>query len=77
MLAPIMPHIAEELWQMLGKQTLAAKEQWPVANESMINSGEELTESIITKTAEDINQGAELTSKIDKDKKNNVKVKSI
>ena len=29
MLAPIMPHISEEFWSMLGKSTLVAKESWP------------------------------------------------
>ena len=29
MLSPMAPHIAEELWQMLGHQTSLAREKWP------------------------------------------------
>ena len=33
---PIMPHLAEELWQALGHQTLLANEPWPQADESLL-----------------------------------------
>jgi leucyl-tRNA synthetase len=29
---PMMPHVAEELWQMLGHETLLAETSWPVAD---------------------------------------------
>ncbi|HIH50140.1 MAG: leucine--tRNA ligase [Candidatus Micrarchaeaceae archaeon] len=64
MLAPIMPHVAEEFWSMLGKSTLIAKERWPIANDSMVNEPEEMVEEIIDRTIDDIKQSIELTAKI-------------
>jgi leucyl-tRNA synthetase len=68
MIAPVMPHIAEEFWHLLGRTTLAATERWPAVNEAMINKEEELAETIIDGTIADISQGLELTSKIDQNK---------
>lgn len=36
LMAPLMPHIAEELWHALGHQTLVATETWPVCNEAFL-----------------------------------------
>ncbi|CAM9753145.1 unnamed protein product, partial [Discosporangium mesarthrocarpum] len=36
LIGPMMPHLAEELWQMLGHKTLVADSPWPVANESLL-----------------------------------------
>lgn len=36
LIAPVMPHLAEELWNMLGHDTMIVDEAWPVANPSMI-----------------------------------------
>jgi leucyl-tRNA synthetase len=33
---PMMPHLAEELWQMLGHTTLLAETRWPVADDALI-----------------------------------------
>ena len=42
LLAPIVPHIAEELWQMLGHKTAVCDASWPKFNEA-IASEEEIT----------------------------------
>jgi leucyl-tRNA synthetase len=34
--APMMPHLAEECWQVLGHGTLVARSPWPVADRSLI-----------------------------------------
>jgi len=36
MLAPLAPHIAEELWARLGHDRSLAHERWPVANEALL-----------------------------------------
>jgi leucyl-tRNA synthetase len=36
--APMMPHLAEECWEVLGHQTLLAQSPWPVADRSLIVS---------------------------------------
>jgi leucyl-tRNA synthetase len=64
MLSPIMPHVAEEFWHELGRNTFVVKEQWPAFDESMINPEEEAIEDLIDSTMSDVRQGIELTSKI-------------
>ncbi|MEZ5843362.1 MAG: leucine--tRNA ligase [Hyphomicrobiaceae bacterium] len=36
MLAPMMPHIAEECWARLGYNTLIAEQPWPVADQGLV-----------------------------------------
>ena len=36
MLAPIAPHIAEELWQLLGHNSTLSYEQWPTYDEAKL-----------------------------------------
>jgi leucyl-tRNA synthetase len=36
LIAPLTPHIAEELWETLGHQTMLADSAWPTAKESLI-----------------------------------------
>ncbi|MDE1810511.1 MAG: leucine--tRNA ligase [Candidatus Micrarchaeota archaeon] len=68
MMAPIMPHVAEEFWHMLGKESLVVGERWPEANESMVSAEEETIEDMISTTVNDIVQGVSLSSKIDANK---------
>jgi leucyl-tRNA synthetase len=68
MLAPVMPHFAEELWHSMGKTTLAAQERWPKADEGMINEAVEYTEELIGGVISDISSVIELTSKMDANK---------
>lgn len=36
LMAPMMPHLAEELWQRLGHESLVAEEAWPEAEEALL-----------------------------------------
>ncbi|MFT5488279.1 MAG: leucyl-tRNA synthetase [Alphaproteobacteria bacterium] len=36
LIGPMMPHLSEELWRMLGHDVLVANSPWPVANESLL-----------------------------------------
>lgn len=64
MIAPSMPHIAEEFWHALGRDTFVSTERWPEHNESMINQQAEKAEQIIMDTCADLSNAIELTSKI-------------
>ena len=68
MMAPIMPHVAEEFWHMLGKQNLVVVEKWPQFNEQMVSKEEEAVEEMIANTVNDVIQGISLSSKIDANK---------
>lgn len=41
LLSPFAPHIAEELWQKLGKDTTLAYEPWPVADKDILAAAKE------------------------------------
>lgn len=36
LIAPMMPHLAEELWKLLGHETLIIQTPWPVADENLM-----------------------------------------
>ena len=36
LIGPMMPHIAEELWQQLGHDVMLTDTPWPVADESLL-----------------------------------------
>lgn len=71
MLSPVMPHVAEEFWHLLGKTTFVVKERWPDSDESMVNETEEHVAEIVDATVQDIRGAIEMTSKIgpNKDRK--------
>ncbi len=54
MMAPFTPHIAEELWQALGKKGFVSTAGWPEADETKINAKAEQAEEQIAKTSNDI-----------------------
>ena len=77
MLGPVMPHFAEELWHMLGKSTLVAKERWPAHDASMINPEAESIERMIANTIDDIASVVELTAKMPANKGKKVSAVNI
>jgi len=55
LIAPVCPHIAEELWHKLGKKTFVSLEKWPVADESKINPELEKQDQQTEQLVSDIN----------------------
>ncbi len=73
MLSPIMPHVGEELWHLLGNKTLVATEKWPEADEGMVNKELEECFGIFDATEQDINKAIELTQKMEANRGRKVK----
>ena len=73
MLYPVMPHIAEELWHTLGKNTFVAREEWPVPDKSMINTELEKAYDAIESMLQDISNAVSLMSNMPANKGKSVK----
>lgn len=54
LLAPFVPHVAEELWEQLGKKPFACTQDWPTADKSKINPALEYEDDLVQGTAEDV-----------------------
>jgi len=63
MLQPIAPHFAEELWHMLGNDSLVVTESWPEPNMEMVNPKIELGEETLLSAVEDVKNAASILSK--------------
>jgi leucyl-tRNA synthetase len=60
LLAPFCPHIAEEIWEMIGNKKLISLSQWPKADESKINEKFEQQDRQIEQICGDINNVAKI-----------------
>ena len=54
LIAPIMPHVAEELWEVLGNGPFISAQTWPKADKSKIDKDTLRMEESYKKTLEDI-----------------------
>ena len=54
MISPVMPHLAEELWNRLGRANLVVQEGWPKVREDAIHDELEIAEKQVEKTVSDI-----------------------
>ncbi|MGQ9582007.1 MAG: leucine--tRNA ligase [Thermoplasmatota archaeon] len=54
LLAPIIPHICEELWEMLGARGFIADAPFPTPDESLRDEGVEFREDVLKGVAEDV-----------------------
>jgi leucyl-tRNA synthetase len=61
LMAPITPHICEELWEALGNKPFASTAQWPQADEKEIDAKVEAGEDIVIGLADDIRHVLEFT----------------
>lgn len=68
MMTPFTPHIAEECWEILEKNTLVSAESWPESDESKIDLEAELSEELLQNILGDIREVQKL-AKIDAPKK--------
>jgi leucyl-tRNA synthetase len=54
LLAPLAPHICEEIWHMLGYKKFVSVSEWPKVEKKLINEKSELAEEMIIQTLEDV-----------------------
>jgi len=67
LIAPLVPHAAEELWHALGKKTFVSTESWPKHDEKKIDRNALQMEDIYRKTIDDVKQVAKLAGKAEAD----------
>ena len=53
MLAPLAPHVAEEMWFTLGNKGLVVRAEWPKPDDRLHDKTAEASESIVKQTLED------------------------
>ncbi|MCL6578087.1 MAG: leucine--tRNA ligase, partial [Candidatus Bathyarchaeota archaeon] len=53
MLAPIAPHMCEELWEMMGKRNFVSTSSWPTPDETKVDIIAEENEALIMNVLED------------------------
>jgi len=53
MLAPLAPHVAEEMWAALGNKGLVVEAAWPRPNEGLADKTAEASESVVRQTLDD------------------------
>jgi leucyl-tRNA synthetase len=65
LVAPLVPHAAEELWHAIGRKTFVSTESWPVADEKKIDRNALQMEGMYRKTVDDVKAVAKLAGKED------------
>ncbi|RLG46904.1 MAG: leucine--tRNA ligase, partial [Thermoproteota archaeon] len=62
LLAPLIPHMAEELWERMGMEGFVSVAAWPEADEGMIDRELEAAVEAVERTVEDIKEIVAATS---------------
>ncbi|MFH1056727.1 MAG: leucine--tRNA ligase [Candidatus Micrarchaeota archaeon] len=75
-LSPLLPHLAEELWEKAGKKGFCSLSEWPEAEEEKIDLNAEASEDFIQKVLEDVRKISNLVSKRQKISKAKIIVSS-
>jgi len=66
MIAPIVPHIAEEAWHIMGHEDLISIHQWPSFDEDKINKKYEKAEELIERIIKDAKELIDLIGQTNK-----------
>jgi len=56
LLAPITPHICEELWSKMGHKDYVSLSHWPVADKKLIDKNIEMAQQVVESTIRDIRE---------------------
>ncbi len=63
LIAPITPHLAEELWSKIGRQGFVSKARWPSVEKEYIDIDAEVAEHYIDRIIADVREIAKVTGK--------------
>ena len=63
LLSPLLPHLAEELWEKAKQKGFCSLSQWPEADEKKIDLKAEASEDFVQRVLDDVRKIAELVSK--------------
>ena len=69
LMAPIAPHISEDIWHMMGNVSFSSLEKWPSPDESMISDKTEAEEELLESVIADSKQVVSLMKKGGKEPK--------
>ncbi len=61
LIAPLVPHFAEEIWHELGNKNFIAVSDWPDSDKKLLDEASELKEELIKQTIEDIRNVQKIT----------------
>ncbi|RLF37017.1 MAG: leucine--tRNA ligase [Thermoplasmata archaeon] len=61
LMTPIIPHLAEEIWHILGRKNYISNETYPTPNPMDISEEDELGEQLISQTIKDIHEILKVT----------------
>jgi leucyl-tRNA synthetase len=56
LIAPMVPHVAEELWEMLSNESFVSMQPWPTADKTKVDKNAIQLEDAYKKTLEDVKQ---------------------
>ena len=54
LLSPVIPHVAEELWERMGGRKFLSTQQWPTPDEEFIDKDVELAIEVVERTINDV-----------------------
>ncbi|MBI2545661.1 leucine--tRNA ligase [Candidatus Woesearchaeota archaeon] len=63
MMAPFTPHISEEMWEMLAGKGFVSVQEWPEADDKLLDEEIEAAEELVESTMADINEVLQLVKK--------------
>jgi len=61
LMSPVTPHLAEELWSIIGEKSFVTLEKYPVFNPKAVFEKDEVGEYLLTKVIEDVNEILKIT----------------
>ena len=62
MLAPVAPHVCEEIWKIMEKDGFVSVDPWPTSDDSLLNVEVELGETLVRQVLEDTQSILNVTS---------------